>query len=96
MKTTSIDTPDDAVRETDRAIDEVCASIGKDLADYTKQQLLKLTSAELNRLRTQPGHYRAARVLILAVAAERIASQWGAESYKQDLRRVKKIMKNRY
>lgn len=93
---TPAETREEATRSTHKAIDEICATIGADLAGHVKAQCDKLTDGELRSLRTQPGHYRAARLLIVLHAADRISQQWNAESYAPDLRRLKKWLRNRY
>jgi len=80
-------------------VDEICQSIGNDLSSHIREKLALLTNGEVQQLRgtTFAGRhfYRIARVLVCALAAERIERQWQAESTIADTKRVKRWLRNR-
>ena len=87
--------------QANREIQEICLSIGEDLAGHIRGKLLLLTPDEIDTLRgpqvtsDERGFYRLARVLVCAYAGERIERQWQAESTKRDTKRVKSWLRNR-
>jgi len=83
--------------ETKNAIKDICQRVGDDLNGYISAELKKLADSEVLELsRGGEQFYRAAKVMICALAPDRISDQWQAQSCIADTRRAKRWLKNRY
>lgn len=90
-------------RQAEKAIREIARKMGQDLAQEAIQFLGKLTQDEVEdftRWKLYPGQpqfYRLAKALLVAIAQEdRITWQWSAEALKRDIRKARRIYRNRY
>lgn len=82
-------------------VNSLAASIAEDIQSAALHNWDKLTTAEAKDISHPipsvygPTDYRAARTVILAVYPERLPIQWGTESTKLAVKRVRKWLKNR-
>ena len=82
-------------------VNSLAASIAEDIQSAALHNWDKLTLAEAKSISNPvpvvqgPTDYRAARTVILAVYPERLPIQWGTESTKLAVKRVRKWLKNR-
>lgn len=81
-------------------VNSLAGNIAEDIQSAAVHNWDKLTLAEAKSISTVlnpagPIDYRAARTVILAVYPERLPIQWGTESTKLAVRRVRKWLKNR-
>lgn len=87
----------DCLLKLSATIGELLNSVTNDLTAHLLAKSTKLADDELLELtRGNVQHYRAARCLLVALAAARIAGQWQCESTIRDTRRVARWLRNRY
>lgn len=75
---------------------DITASLGADLAAHANEKAKLLTDAELWELNNGAGFARAARILLVQLAPDRINTQWNAEGYRRNLRQLRRWLRNRY
>ena len=73
---------------------EICTKAGDDLFRRGVELYGKLTEDERKMLRAGSAGFRSARIILCAVA-DTVEPEWAAESILQDIKRVKRIRKNR-